>query len=37
MGAAKPAKQAKPAKGGADDDRGLDADVAEILRRRGIT
>ena len=37
VGAGKPAKQAKPAKGGADDDLGLDADVAEILRRRGIT
>jgi hypothetical protein len=37
VGAAKPAKQAKSAKGGADDDLGLDADVAEILRRRGIT
>jgi hypothetical protein len=36
-GAGKPAKQAKPAKGGAADDDGLDADVAEILRRRGIT
>jgi hypothetical protein len=36
VGAGKPAKQAKPAKGGAADD-GLDADVAEILRRRGIT
>jgi len=37
VGAAKPAKQAKSAKGGADDDLGLDDDVAEILRRRGIT
>lgn len=37
VGAGKPAKQAKPAKGGAADDDGLDADVAEILRRRGIT
>jgi hypothetical protein len=33
---AKPAKPAKPGKGAADDD-GLDADVAEILRRHGIT
>ncbi len=37
VGAAKPAKQARPAKGGAADDDSLDADVAEILRRRGIT
>jgi hypothetical protein len=37
VGAGKPAKQAKPAKGGAGDDDGLDADVAEILRRHGIT
>jgi hypothetical protein len=37
IGAGKPAKQAKPAKGGPADDGGLDADVAEILRRRGIT
>jgi hypothetical protein len=38
VGAGKPAKQARPAKGGAaDDGGGLDADVAEILRRRGIT
>jgi len=36
VGAGKPAKQAKPAKGGAADDDGLDADVAEILRRHGI-
>jgi cytochrome c oxidase assembly factor CtaG len=34
VGAAKP-KQARPAKGGGDDD-GLDDDVMEILRRRGI-
>jgi hypothetical protein len=37
IGTGKPAKQAKPAQGGAADDDGLDADVAEILRRRGIT
>jgi len=37
VGAGKPAKQAKPTKGGPADDDGLDADVAEILRRRGIT
>jgi hypothetical protein len=40
VGAAKPAKPAKPGKpgkGAAADDGGLDADVAEILRRRGIT
>jgi hypothetical protein len=37
VGAGKPAKQAKPAKGGAADDDGLDADVAEILRRHGIS
>ena len=37
VGAAKPARAAKPGKGAAADDDGLDADVAEILRRRGIT
>ena len=40
VGAAKPArpvKPGKPSKGAAADDDGLDADVAEILRRRGIT
>ena len=36
VGAGKPAKQAKPTKGGPADDDGLDADVAEILRRHGI-
>ena len=36
VGAAKPARAAKPGKGAAADD-ALDADVAEILRRRGIT
>ncbi len=36
VGAAKPAKPAKPGKGAADGDEGLDADVAAILRRRGI-
>jgi hypothetical protein len=36
VGAAKPAKPAKPGKGGADD-QGLDDDVMEILRRRGIS
>jgi hypothetical protein len=42
VGAAKPAKPAKPAKqagtgkGGGADDTGLDDDVMEILRRRGI-
>jgi len=34
VGAAKPAKQARPGKG---DDDGLDDDVMEILRRRGIS
>jgi hypothetical protein len=37
VGAAKPARTAKPGKGAAADDDGLDDDVAEILRRRGIT
>jgi hypothetical protein len=36
VGAAKPAKAAKPGKGAPADDDGLDADVAEILRRHGI-
>jgi hypothetical protein len=36
VGAAKPARPAKPGKGAPSDDDGLDADVAEILRRRGI-
>jgi hypothetical protein len=36
VGAAKPAKPARTGKGAAADDDGLDADVAEILRRRGI-
>jgi len=36
VGAAKPAKAAKRGKGAAPDD-GLDDDVAEILRRRGIS
>ena len=35
VGAAKPAKQPRPGKGGGADD-GLDDDVMEILRRRGI-
>jgi hypothetical protein len=35
VGAAKPAKQPRSGKGGSDDD-GLDDDVMEILRRRGI-
>ncbi len=40
VGATKPVRTAKPAKPGKSaptDDDGLDADVAEILRRRGIT
>ena len=37
VGAAKPGKTAKPVKAGKGDDDGLDDDVMEILRRRGIS